>query len=125
MERILTNYRKIGVLIVLACLYACSLPEEIKHIEASKEYEEQQDASRSTDLTGEQIFMRSCNTCHQGGKVGLGPSLGDLNQKYADDAALKLLIRNGKGIMPGQPTNVINNNELDHLIAYLRTLESN
>ena len=77
--------------------------EEIKHIEASKEYEQQQDASRCTDLTGEQIFIRSCNTCHPGGKEGFGPSLSSLNQKYADDNLLKLLIRKGKGLMPAHP----------------------
>jgi mono/diheme cytochrome c family protein len=121
----MTNYRKIAVLILLMGLYACSLPEEIKHIEASKEYEHQQEASRCADLTGEQIFIRSCNTCHPGGKEGLGPSLINLDQKYADDNFLRLLIRKGKGIMPAQPPNVINDNELDHLIAYLRTLESN
>ena len=119
----ISNYRKIAVLILLACLCACSLPEEIKHIEASKEYEQQQDASRCTDLTGEQVFIRSCNTCHAGGKEGFGPSLANLNEKYADDNMLKLLIRKGKGIMPPQPPNVINDNELDHLIAYLRTLD--
>jgi mono/diheme cytochrome c family protein len=116
--------RKMAVLSLLVCLYSCSLPEEIKHIDASKEYEQQQEASRTADLSGEQIFIRSCNTCHPGGKAGLGSSLANLNQKYADDAALKLLIRKGKGIMPAQPPNVINDNELNHLIAYLRTLES-
>jgi mono/diheme cytochrome c family protein len=117
--------KKMAILIVFACLCACSLPEEIKHIEASKEYEQQQDASRCTDLTGEQIFIRSCNTCHPGGREGLGPSLAKLNEKYSDDNALKLLIRKGKGIMPAQPANVINDTELDHLIVYLRTLEQN
>ncbi len=117
--------RTIFALSLLACLCACSLREEIKHIEASKEYEEQQQASRSADLTGEQIFMRSCNTCHPGGKVGLGPSLVNLNNKYPEDTVLMLLIRKGKGIMPAQPADVINDNELHHLIAYLRTLQSN
>jgi cytochrome c2 len=109
---------------LLVCLASCSLSEEIKHIEASKEYEEQQDASRSADLTGEQIFIRSCNTCHPGGRAGFGPSLADINQKYADDNVLKLFIRKGKGMMPGQPANVINDGELDHLVAYLRTLDT-
>jgi len=116
--------REIAVISLLFCLWSCSLSEEIKHIEASKEYEEQQEASRTADLTGEQIFIRSCNTCHPGGKAGLGPSLAEINQKYEDDNVLKLLIRQGKGIMPGQPPNIINDNELDHLVAYLRTLET-
>lgn len=108
---------------LLPALAACSLSEEMKRIEASRQYEERQEASRSTDLTGEQIFIRSCNTCHPGGKQGMGSSLIDISKKYPDDEALKALIRKGKGIMPAQPANVINDNELDKLVEYLKTLK--
>ena len=106
-----------------AILAACSLSEEVKRIEASKQYEERENASRSTNLTGEQVFIRSCNTCHPGGKQGMGPSLINIGEKYPDDAALKSLIRQGRGIMPAQPKNIINDGELKSLITYLRTLK--
>lgn len=109
-------------LLLVSNLFGCSLSEEMKRIKASKEYEARQDASRSTDLTGEQIFIRSCNTCHPGGKQGMGPSLLGISEKY-DEAMIKKIIRNGKGIMPAQPPSVINNTELDRLIDYLKTLK--
>lgn len=111
------------VFILLPTIAACSLSEEIKRIDASRRYEERQEASRSTDLTGEQIFIRSCNACHPGGKQGMGSSLIEISQKYPDDEALKALIRKGKGIMPAQPANVINDDELDKLVEYLKTLK--
>jgi len=113
----------LSFLAILQALDACSISEEVKRIEASKQYEERQEASRSTDLTGDQIFIRSCNTCHPGGKQGVGPSLMDISSKWPDDNALKAFIRKGKGVMPEQPASVINNAELDRLIAYLRTLK--
>ncbi len=111
------------LLFLVSTLVACSLSEEMKRIEASKQYEEREDASRSTDLTGEQIFIRSCNTCHPGGKQGMGPSLIDISKKYPDDEMLKALIRKGKGIMPAQPPKVINDIELARLIVYIKALK--
>lgn len=111
------------LLFLLSTLVACSLSEEMKRIEASKQYEEREDASRTTDLTGEQIFIRSCNTCHPGGKQGMGPSLINISKKYSDDAMLKALIRKGKGIMPAQPPNVINDIELTRLVAYIKAFK--
>jgi len=124
----ITNLFTVGCLVLtllaLICtLVACSISEEMKHIEASRQYEERQSASSSTDLTGEQIFIRSCNTCHPGGNKGLGPSILNINEKYPEDEMLKALIRKGKGIMPGQPANVIDDIELNRLVAYLRNLK--
>ncbi len=108
---------------LISALVSCSLSEEMKRIKASNEYEERQDASRSTDLTGEQIFLRSCNTCHPGGKQGMGPSLMNVGTKYPNDEVLKAFIRKGKGIMPAQPPNIINDNELDRLVDYVKALK--
>jgi mono/diheme cytochrome c family protein len=98
------------------------MSEEMKRIQQTKDAQQRRDASRSTNLTGEQVFMRSCNTCHPQGKAGLGPSLEQLAEHYPEDVALKLLIRKGKGIMPGQPASVLNGEELDNLVDYLRQL---
>ncbi len=111
-------------LILLAgSMAACSLSEEMKHIEASQKYEESQEASRSTNLTGEQIFIRSCYTCHSGTRDSIGPSLVDISKKYPDDEALKAMIRKGKGMMPAQPANVLNDDELNRLVEYIKGLK--
>ncbi|HEY9869035.1 MAG TPA: cytochrome c [Candidatus Obscuribacterales bacterium] len=101
---------------------ACSMPEEVKRIEAVRRAELRMEAAGSTNLTGEQIFIRSCNTCHPGGKEGMGPSLALLDQHLPDDQSLKAFIRKGKGIMPAQPREALNDEELDSLVAYLRRL---
>jgi mono/diheme cytochrome c family protein len=118
--------RKIGWFLTLiaatSLICGCAMSEEMKRIEERKHAERMRDASLSPDLTGEQLFFRSCNTCHPGGKKGFGPSLENLPEKYANDAALKLLIRQGKGIMPAQPKQTMNDQELDNLVDYLRKL---
>lgn len=104
-------------------LYGCAMSEEMRRIESVRQAEKQADASRSTNLSGEQLFIRSCNTCHPAGRAGMGPSLADLNEHFPDDVMLKQYIRKGKGIMPGQPKSAMNDEELDNLVVYLRALK--
>ncbi len=96
------------------------MTEEVKRIDRMKEAERQRNSYKTGDLTGEQIWTRSCNSCHPGGKQGLGPSLEGLNEKWPDDAALKKLIRSGKKTMPAQPKDALTDVELDNLVIYLR-----
>jgi mono/diheme cytochrome c family protein len=98
------------------------MSEEMKRIERSKKVELRKEASFSGNLTGEQIFIRSCNTCHSGADAGVVPKLSVIKEKYLDDEALKKLIRKGKGRMPAQPKETLNDTELNNLIEYLRTL---
>ncbi len=98
------------------------MQEEVKRIQAVKEMERQRAASNSTDLTGEQIFIRSCNTCHPHGKKGMGPSLEQVNEHFPNDAMLKTFIRHGKGAMPAQPVETLNDIELNNLVKYVRQL---
>lgn len=107
---------------VTLCLSACSIAEEVKHIEEVEKAEQRQQTARSENLTGEQLFVRSCNTCHPGGKAGIGPSLEEINSKMPDDAQLKALIRKGRGNMPPQSPQTINDQELENLVTYLRSL---
>ena len=100
----------------------CAMSEEVKRINETQQAQQQREAGRSTNLTGEQIFARSCNTCHPGGKEGLGPSLENMDRDFADDGKLKAFIRKGKGPMPAQPKDTINDREMDDLIVYLRNL---
>lgn len=109
---------------VTALLQGCSMTEEMRRIEAVKRMNERAAAARSSDLTGEQIFMRSCNTCHPGGKQGMGPALNDMNEHFADDAALIAFLRKGKGTMPGQPKSTIDDQEMSGLVGYVRALST-
>jgi mono/diheme cytochrome c family protein len=106
----------------LVWLSGCSMKEEIKRIEAVKQAQMASESSRSGNLTGEQIFVRSCNECHPSGRKGYGPSLIDMDQHFQTDAQLKTFIRKGKGNMPPQPPSALNDKELDNLITYLRRL---
>jgi mono/diheme cytochrome c family protein len=96
--------------------------EEMKRIEAAKQASKLRAASRSTNLTGEQLFIRTCNTCHPGGKEGMGPRLDKLSVNFITDDSLKAFIRHGRGMMPAQPPEVLNEEEMNNLIAYLREL---
>lgn len=103
-------------------LSACSIGEEVKHIEEVQRAEMRQETARSENLTGEQLFVRSCNTCHPGGQAGIGPNLAEIDTSMPDDAQLKALIRKGRGNMPPQSKETINDQELDNLVVYLRAL---
>ena len=110
------------MLTIILLLSACSMGEEVKRIQAVNEMERERAQSQSTDLTGEQVFIRSCNTCHPRGKLGVGPALDQLSEHFATDEMLKRFIRMGKGVMPGNPKETLNDVELDNLVKYLRAL---
>ena len=109
-------------LLASLALTACSMSEEIKRIEKLRQLEVRQQTATSTSLTGEQIFIRSCNTCHPGGRAGMGPELDKINQHFPNDEKLQAFIRSGRGIMPAQARGSLNDQELANLIAYLRKL---
>lgn len=110
-------------LIAATLLSSCSMGEEVKRIQAVNEVERQRAQSQSTDLTGEQLFIRSCNTCHPRGREGMGPALDKVNEHFPEDAMLKRFLRMGKGAMPAQTPDTINDQELENLIKYVRTLK--
>lgn len=114
----------VSFLVASTILSSCSMGEEMRRIEESKVASRMREASRSTNLTGEQIFVRSCNTCHPGGGKGMGPSLISMETDFPSDESLKKLIRQGKGMMPSQPADSINEDELKNLVAYLRNLNA-
>lgn len=111
----------VSICVSATLLSSCSMKEEMRRIEEVKKANANQAASRSTNLTGEQIFVRSCNTCHPGGDKGpYGPSLIDMDKDFPSDDQLKAFLRKGKGIMPPLPVSSINDQELDSLVQYLR-----
>lgn len=111
-------------LALCALLSACSMGEEMRRIEESKNAKLLREASRSSNLTGEQIFIRNCNPCHPSGKKGMGPRLDSVDEHFPADDKLKAFLRKGKGIMPAQPASAINDIELGNLVVYLRTLSA-
>lgn len=111
------------VLYSVSALAGCVMSEEIKRIESKNKAARERDASSSTNLNGEQLFVRSCNTCHPSGKAGMGPSLENMATKFPEDAALKAFIRKGKGVMPAQTPDRMDDGELESLVGYLRTLD--
>ncbi len=117
-----TRYRLVLGLSALFLLSACSMGEEVKRIRAVNEVEKQRAQSQSTDLTGEQVFIRSCNTCHPRGRQGVGPALDKMDVHFPDDVTLKRFIRMGKGVMPAQTADAVNDIELDNLVKYLRAM---
>jgi mono/diheme cytochrome c family protein len=123
---VLKSDLRIGIMLFLAAtqVAACSMSEEVKRIEAVRRAELRHEAASSTNLSGEQIFIRSCNTCHPGGGKGIGPTLAKVNEHFGEDNALKALLRKGKGTMPAQSKAVLNDEEMNNLVAYLRTLPS-
>jgi mono/diheme cytochrome c family protein len=104
-------------------LSGCVMGEEMKRIDAVKKAQQERNEAGSTNLTGEQIFVRTCNTCHPGGRAGMGTSLENLAKDFPDDAGLRAYLRKGKGMMPPQPKEVLNDQEMDNLVAYLRALD--
>ncbi len=108
-----------GALVILT---SCSMSEEVRRIEQVRQLQQRRNLSNPTDLTGQQIFIRSCNTCHPGGEEGMGPALNHLAKLFPSDEALKKFLRSGSGMMPAQPKEVLNDRELESLVTYLRAL---
>lgn len=108
------------ILSAAAGLQGCSMSEEVRRIEAVQRMNERASAARSADLTGEQLFMRSCNTCHPAGRLGMGPALEKMNEHYPTDEALIAFLRKGKGTMPAQPLASMNEKEMKGLVVFLR-----
>lgn len=116
--------RKCLIVLLAFAAFGCSMSEEMRRIEETREAQLRREQSKSTNLSGEQVFVRSCNTCHPQGKAGMGPSLEHISEHFPDQESLKTLIRNGKGLMPGQPKTVINEPEMDNLLEYLKTFST-
>lgn len=117
-------WNTLSIFLVITATSGCSMNEEMKRIEAAKQMGEARQQSNSTNLTGEQIFYRSCNTCHPSGKKGMGPRLDQVNEHYPEDAQLAAFLRKGKGIMPPQSKDDLNEDELKNIVAYVRTLSN-
>lgn len=70
---------------------------------------------------GQAVFMKHCQQCHPGGEAGVGPAL---NNKPVPKFLIRFQIRHGLGAMPAFSDHHITDEELEHLIAYLKALRS-
>jgi len=70
---------------------------------------------------GQQVFAQHCYQCHPGGAGGLAPAI---NDKPLPVWLMKTQVRVGLGAMPGFSKERIDDDQLDALIAYLKTLRS-
>jgi mono/diheme cytochrome c family protein len=69
-----------------------------------------------TARRGEVVFMQRCHKCHPGGEAGLGPGI---NGKPLPGWLMHVQIRNGLGMMPSFGDDLIDDQQLDDLLAYL------
>ena len=68
---------------------------------------------------GEVVFNTFCHKCHPGGEAGLAPAF---NDKPLPGFLMRIQIRKGLGVMPAFKEEVISDQDLDNLIAYIKTL---
>lgn len=71
---------------------------------------------------GEQVFMRTCHSCHPFGEAGLGLAL---NNKPLPGFLLRAQVRKGFGAMPAFDEGQVTPEELDALVVYLKRLRRN
>lgn len=109
-------------LLGISLLSSCAMTEEMRRINAVEAEKARKAEGQSSNLSGEQIFIRTCNTCHVGGRKGMGPALTEIDEHFPTDERLKAFIRQGVGMMPPQPPEVLNDKEMTSLILYLREL---
>ena len=79
-------------------------------------------ASGGDAAAGQKLFVANCQACHpSGGRVaGVGPKLQGTTR---DDAYIHSNIRNGRNAMPAFSTDQISDQQINDLIAYIRSLK--
>jgi mono/diheme cytochrome c family protein len=68
---------------------------------------------------GQQIFIRHCQSCHPDGARGAGPRLAD---RAIPVVIVRDRVRNGRRAMPAFGPQVISEDELESLVAYVVSL---
>lgn len=68
---------------------------------------------------GEKGFMFYCDKCHPGGEKGLGPAL---NNKPLPGFMIKTQVRAGAGAMPSFSKELLPDDKLDDIVAYVKAL---
>jgi mono/diheme cytochrome c family protein len=77
-------------------------------------------ASPSPEVArGEVAFDRHCSYCHPGGEHGLAPAI---NNKPLPGFLIRFQVRHGLGAMPAISEQELSREDLDAVVAYLKTL---
>jgi mono/diheme cytochrome c family protein len=79
-------------------------------------------ATGGNAASGQKLFTTNCQACHpSGGRVaGVGPKLLGTTR---DDNYIHDNIRNGRNAMPAFPADQISDQQINDLIAYIRSLK--
>ncbi len=79
--------------------------------------------NESIDVTkGRAVFMDYCQACHPHGEAGLGFAL---NNKPLPGFLIRFQVRQGLGAMPSFKEDVISDEALGQIVAYLKALRKN
>jgi mono/diheme cytochrome c family protein len=76
-------------------------------------------ASETGMQPGARLFFVHCHKCHTGGESGLGPAL---NDKPFPAFLMKFQVRHGLRAMPAFGDEEISDEQLDELLAYVKSL---
>jgi len=119
------RYYVISVLVFVPMLMLLSMIVPLMTKPAEKTIGPQVNAQPivSDPQRGEALYRSKCYGCHTP-QASLGPDFtsADFTTRYADDAALIDLIRAGRAPMPAFTDQMLNDQELADIIAYLRTM---
>ena len=69
--------------------------------------------------SGEKAYMHFCDKCHPGGEKGLGFAL---KNKPLPGPMIKVQVRSGLGAMPAFSEELLHDDQLDDIVAYLKAL---
>ncbi len=112
------------VLVPLLMLLSMIVPLVVKPAEKPIGPEATIIQSSAGDPTrGETLYRSKCYGCHTP-QANLGPDFAsaDFKTRYADDAALIAILRAGRAPMPAFTEQMLDEQDLADIIAYLRTL---
>lgn len=70
---------------------------------------------------GQALFAHYCDKCHPGGNARIGPSLA---KKDLSREVIRVQVRSGKGIMPAFDKIKISDPNLDAIVKYIQSLET-
>ena len=66
---------------------------------------------------GRAVYNTNCNACHPDGKQGVGPAI-----TASSDQTIISVARNGRGAMPAFGPDRISDQQMQDMLAYVRTL---
>ena len=80
------------------------------------------DTSEPKLARGEKVFFQQSHQCHPHGQGGLGPAVVN---KPLPEILMKFQVRHGLGTMPSFGADKISPDDLDALMAYIKTIRDN